>query len=81
MLNSDYLKVDYIVAYKRMKFLSILQNIFDKKAFEKYKKISKIYSKNIKLKKLNKRTKVKFLIIKFCPIVYYLKIILKKEVW
>lgn len=78
-LDSNFLKVDYVICFVKTKILMRLLNIKKTVEYEKVEKLEKKYLKLISLKSISNRLKIKYLVAKYCPIIYRLKIILKRE--
>lgn len=78
-LNSNFLKIDYIICFEKTKILIKLLNIEKKEVYKKIEKTKNHYLKTINLDGINARLKIKFLIVKYFPFIYKLKIILKRE--
>lgn len=76
-VDNNFLKADYICAFKRMKFLSKKNHIFTKELFNEHEIKYKKYLNSINVKKLDKLYKFKYIIVRYFSIIYYLKIIFK----
>ena len=63
----------------KTKILIKLLNIEKKEVYKKIEKTKNHYLKTINLDGINARLKIKFLIVKYFPFIYKLKIILKRE--
>lgn len=75
-IENDFLLLDYIVAFKRMRFMSNINKIkFKEEYYTKYIN----YKKNIKKNNLSTKEKLKYYIVVFFPLLYYFKLIIKKE--
>lgn len=78
-LNPNFLRIDYVVCFCKMNILIKLLNIEKTEMYNKVKKTDKNYLSSINLKRIPTKLKIKYLIAKYCPFIYKVKIILKKE--
>ena len=74
----NYLKVDYCAAFIRSKYLIKYYKLKINKIYIEANNNFKEYKKQIELSNLSFLLKIKYFIVKFMPIIYYIKI--KKEI-
>ncbi len=76
---SDHLKADYITVFIRMKHLAKKNKTYSKEIFDKYIKNYREYKKSLVFKNLNHKQQMKYIIINYLPLIYYLKLIINGE--
>ena len=76
-IDVNYLKIDYCAAFIRAKILMKKNKIERTGKFYKFSKYFKKYKKEIKFCNLSKKMKIKYLVVKFFPFAYKIKIIMK----
>ena len=78
-LNSNFLKIDYVVCFCKTKILMKLLNTKKTELYNEVEKTNKKYLRSINFKKIPIKLKIKYLTARYFPFIYKLKIVLKKE--
>lgn len=78
-IDADFLKADYVINFVKSKIKLSILNIERNDLYYHVMKKANNYKKQISINKLSKKNRIKYLLSKWFPFVYYIYIRMKKE--